>query len=104
MNTIEKYRRYVNTSSLAGIEPIVVGAASGATVTLRVQDNGPPVPPEQLGQLFEPFVTVREGQSGWKLAVCKTIARRLQANIRGENRPEGGLAIVVDLRPANGKT
>ena len=33
MNTIEKYRRYVNTSSLAGIEPIVVGAASGATVT-----------------------------------------------------------------------
>ncbi|HEV2074601.1 MAG TPA: aspartate aminotransferase family protein [Thermomicrobiales bacterium] len=30
--TIEKYRRYVNTSFVAGIEPVVVGKAEGSTV------------------------------------------------------------------------
>jgi 4-aminobutyrate aminotransferase len=33
MDTVEKYRRYVNTSALAGVEPITVDHARGATVT-----------------------------------------------------------------------
>jgi 4-aminobutyrate aminotransferase / (S)-3-amino-2-methylpropionate transaminase / 5-aminovalerate transaminase len=33
MDTVEKYRRYVNTSALAGIEPITIESARGATVT-----------------------------------------------------------------------
>src|SRR5579863_1943351 len=33
MNTVEKYARYVNTSALAGVEPITVERARGATVT-----------------------------------------------------------------------
>ena len=33
MNTVEKYQRYVNTSALAGVEPITVESARGATVT-----------------------------------------------------------------------
>ena len=33
MDTVEKYRRYVNTSALAGVEPITVERARGATVT-----------------------------------------------------------------------
>ena len=33
MDTVEKYRRYVNTSALAGVEPITIERARGATVT-----------------------------------------------------------------------
>ena len=33
MNTVEKYRHYVNTSALAGVEPITIESARGATVT-----------------------------------------------------------------------
>ena len=33
MDTVEKYRRYVNTSAFAGMEPITVDHARGATVT-----------------------------------------------------------------------
>jgi len=33
MNTVDKYRRYVNTSALSGVEPITVESARGATVT-----------------------------------------------------------------------
>jgi 4-aminobutyrate aminotransferase / (S)-3-amino-2-methylpropionate transaminase / 5-aminovalerate transaminase len=33
MDTVEKYQRYVTTSSLAGVEPITIESARGATVT-----------------------------------------------------------------------
>src|ERR1700721_1748419 len=33
MDTVEKYRRFVNTSALAAVEPITVESARGATVT-----------------------------------------------------------------------
>jgi len=35
LDTVEKYRRYVNTSAVKGIEPIVVERAEGAVVTDR---------------------------------------------------------------------
>ncbi len=35
LTTVEKYRRYVNTSAVKGIEPIVVDHAEGATVTAQ---------------------------------------------------------------------
>lgn len=33
MDTVEKYKKYVNTSMVAKVEPVVIGKASGATVT-----------------------------------------------------------------------
>ena len=35
LDTVEKYRRYVNTSAVKGIEPIVVERAEGATITAQ---------------------------------------------------------------------
>jgi signal transduction histidine kinase len=69
-------------------------------VVVRVEDNGPAVAPEMLSQLFEPLASAREGPNRLELATCKTLAhRRLQGSIYAENRPEGGLAAVVSLRP-----
>ena len=33
MNTVEKYKKYVNTAMVAKVEPVVIGKAKGATVT-----------------------------------------------------------------------
>lgn len=33
MNTLEKYRKYVNTSCVKGVEPVVIASAKGAKVT-----------------------------------------------------------------------
>jgi 4-aminobutyrate aminotransferase/(S)-3-amino-2-methylpropionate transaminase len=33
MDTVEKYKKYVNTSMVAKVEPVVIEKASGATVT-----------------------------------------------------------------------
>ncbi len=75
--------------------------ATNGHVRLSVEDTGPPVPEDQLTRLFEPFAIVREGNDGWRLAVCKTVARRLQARIQGENRNDGGMSFVVELRVAS---
>jgi signal transduction histidine kinase len=75
--------------------------AEGGEVLLRVEDSGPAVDPDLLSQYFEPLVSVREGPNRLELAACKTLAhRRLQGAIHAENRPEGGVAVVLTLRPA----
>jgi signal transduction histidine kinase len=70
---------------------------AGEHVILRVEDTGPMVAPESLAQLFEPGLVERAGKSNLELAACKTLVRRLHGSIQGVARPEGGLAIIVEL-------
>jgi signal transduction histidine kinase len=64
---------------------------------LRVEDTGPPVPPEMLFQFFEPATLGRPGTNSLELAACEIIVRRLQGKIRCENRAEGGVVVSVGL-------
>jgi C4-dicarboxylate-specific signal transduction histidine kinase len=75
-------------------------ALTEGKVVLRVEDSGPAVDPDLLPQLFEPLVAAREGPNPLELAACKTLTqRRLQGSIHAENRAEGGVALVVALKP-----
>jgi signal transduction histidine kinase len=69
-------------------------------VALHVEDQGPAVAAPLLGQQFHPFVVCRPGDDGVRLAVCRNLVRRLSGTIRAENRPEGGVTYVVELRSA----
>jgi C4-dicarboxylate-specific signal transduction histidine kinase len=85
--------------SAPGLVTVQTQAADGK-VLLRVEDNGPPVEPARLAEFFEPTVALREGANRLELATAKTLAyRRLQGAIQAENRPEGGVAVTVTLRP-----
>jgi signal transduction histidine kinase len=64
---------------------------------LVVEDGGPGVAAEMLPRLFEPFTIARPGDDGMRLAVCRSLARRMQANLRGDNRTEGGMAFTVSF-------
>jgi signal transduction histidine kinase len=85
-------------------------AASG--VIFCVQDSGPPIEPALVDQVFEPFFLARPTpgasevghQADLGLAVGKRLARRQQGSIQVENRPEGGVRVVVQLRPAEDAT
>jgi signal transduction histidine kinase len=66
-------------------------------VFLRVEDAGPPISPELLHQVFEPASAGRPDTNTLELAACETLVRRLQGRIRCENRPEGGVAVTVEL-------
>ena len=73
----------------------------GALVVLRVQDDGPGIPPETLPHLFDRFFrsdTSRArpaGGAGLGLALAKSIARDHGATIRASNAERGGAVFSV---------
>lgn len=88
-------------------------SAAGATVQLesicadgrwqlRLTDEGPGLPSDQLGRVFERFVrhepTAGGGGHGLGLAICRSIAELHGGAIRMANRPDrSGLCVTVDL-------
>ena len=71
-----------------------------AHVLIQVEDDGPGVPPEVLGRLFEPFVTgrgrdARHPGTGLGLAISARLAARHGATLVHERPAEGGARFVM---------
>ena len=86
-----------------GKRAIVVIDDGPATLTLRVQDEGPGLPQDQLEQAFEPFFrgeTSRSrdtGGTGLGLGIARNIARAHGGEHVLRNRAGGGLEAVLTL-------
>ncbi len=74
--------------------------------SIRVEDDGPGIPPDKLETIFERFYTDRPAgtafgnNSGLGLSIVKQIVALHQGQVRAENRDEGGARFVVDLPAA----
>jgi two-component system, NtrC family, sensor kinase len=68
-------------------------------VCLRVEDNGPGIPPDVLPRIFEPFFTTKPpGKgTGLGLALCREYVSRAGGTLSAENRLEGGACFVMRL-------
>ncbi len=91
-----------NSISHAGadrLELVVQCRQEGDRLLLTFRDNGRGVPPELLGQIFEPLYTSDKGRkvSGLGLSICKSIVKAHGGSIHAENIPEGGLLIGMSL-------
>lgn len=75
------------------------GLWAGGTATLiRVVDNGPGIPEDELSRVFEPFFTTkRRGGTGLGLALSRKIARDHSGDLWAEARAEPGAAFVLVL-------
>ncbi|HZW04609.1 MAG TPA: ATP-binding protein [Anaerolineaceae bacterium] len=75
-------------------------------IRLSVQDNGPGVPEEDLPYIFDRFWRKDKsrarssGGSGLGLTIARQLIESQGGTIRAENRPEGGLAMVISLPSA----
>ncbi|MEM9939413.1 MAG: ATP-binding protein [Pseudomonadota bacterium] len=99
-NLIENARRY-------GEGEIRIEVIKGADqLNIRVLDNGPGLPADQLEAMFEPFRRMEAsrsrgtGGSGLGLGIARSIARAHGATLRLENRQEGGLAAILSFPDA----
>jgi signal transduction histidine kinase len=108
---LERLTRVLLTNAAASLPSgtITVRTERGpAGVLLLVEDTGPAIEEAMLERVFEPFVVARPtpsvsdvgDQPDLGLAVCKKLARRQQGTIQAENRAEGGVRVVVQLRQA----
>ena len=75
---------------------------SGDAVWASFQDDGPGIPAEILGSVFDPFYTTkRPGRgTGLGLSICKSVMKEHNGTIEAVNAPGGGAVFTVTLRAA----
>ena len=69
-------------------------------ITIRIRDNGPGIPKQHLGKVFDPFYTTKgQGEgSGLGLTVAQRLIKKFGGEIRMESPPEGqGTTCVITL-------
>jgi signal transduction histidine kinase len=77
-------------------------------VVIRITDDGPGIPPEDLGRLFEPFFRADRSRSrktggyGLGLSICKRIVEGHGGGITAENNTGRGSTFVVTLPKGGG--
>ncbi|MFF3618514.1 sensor histidine kinase [Streptomyces sp. NPDC002467] len=79
---------------------VTTGTVDGHAV-LTVTNTGPPVPPEAVGRLFQPFQRLgatraaRAEGLGLGLSIVQAIAHAHDADLTTSTRPGGGLSVTV---------
>ncbi len=85
-----------------GVRATVV-VEDGVVLTLRVRDDGPGLPPEELERVFEPFYRVESsrnrdtGGTGLGLCIARDIAQAHGGSLVLHNLPDRGLEAVLTL-------
>ena len=77
-----------------------IGAETDARhIRLRLRDNGPGIPPEQLGHIFDPFFTTKApGKgTGLGLSISYGIVEQHGGRLDAANAPEGGAEFTLEL-------
>ncbi len=74
---------------------------AGASVVIRIEDNGPGVPENIRPHLFEPFISHSSGRErlGLGLFLAASLLDMYDGRIRYETRESGGASFVVELPP-----
>jgi signal transduction histidine kinase len=72
-------------------------ARAGELLSLRVQDSGPGIPAEALGEIFDPYFTTKTEGSGLGLWIAQQIAVAHGGDLRAENASEGGAIFTFTL-------
>jgi signal transduction histidine kinase len=76
----------------------------GESLVVRVIDDGPGIPEEDLGSVFEPFFRVDRSRSrttggyGLGLSICKRIVEAHGGHITAANNPGRGAAFTLTFR------
>ena len=86
-----------------GLITFVASQKDANTVRLSINDTGPGVAEDEIERIFNRFYRTdtsrqRDGEgSGLGLAIARSIVDRHGGKIWAENRPEGGLSVIIDL-------
>ena len=75
----------------------VTATICGPNLLLRMQDTGPGIPAENLGDIFDPYFTTKTEGCGLGLWIAQQIAVAHGGDLRAANAPEGGAVFTLAL-------
>lgn len=105
VNLINNAVKYSGSGSQVFVHAAVADAGY-AQITIR--DNGPGIPDDLLGTIFEPFErasgSANDDGMGIGLYVSRRLARLMDGDISVDNAPEGGACFTVTLPIADNST
>ncbi len=76
--------------------------SGGLEVEFFVEDNGPGIPPEAMGRMFEPRFTTKPEGHGFGLSTCYRIIQNHGGKIAARNVPGSGARFTVTLPGKDG--
>ncbi|HSJ56994.1 MAG TPA: ATP-binding protein [Anaerolineae bacterium] len=99
VNLANNARQAVASTGRQGTVTIGTQRVGSDWVQVRVADDGPGMPEEMLGQVFEPFFSTKAPAqgTGLGLTICREIVRRHGGEIWAEGNDAGGATFVVEL-------
>lgn len=71
--------------------------AEGQRVLITLRDRGPGIPPEQLGEIFQPFYSQRPGGTGLGLAIAQDLVQQHYGHLWAQNHAQGGAQFCLTL-------
>jgi signal transduction histidine kinase len=86
----------IRASSARGVVEVAVDRREG-TAAITVSDQGPGVPPAQLGRILEPYFSTHATGTGLGLPIAARIAEEHGGTLVARNRPSGGFEVVVTI-------
>ena len=92
-NAIEAMQDGKGTQVTVATRPI--RDADGETIELTFTDDGPGFPEQDIGDIFEPYVTTKPKGSGLGLAIVKKIVEEHGGQIRLESCSSGGARVII---------
>lgn len=78
---------------------------SGASVVIRVRDQGPGIPEKDLDKIFDPFFTTKDAGTGLGLSVVHRIVTQHGGTVTAQKNPDRGMtfSLVLPLRQGREK-
>ncbi|MFK8332841.1 ATP-binding protein [Pseudomonas sp. BJa5] len=95
-----------NALKFAGAAQLEVQHGANHSTVIRVLDNGPGIPADELDEVLKPFYRVEgsrnrtTGGTGLGLAIAQQLTQAIGGTLTLSNREGGGLCAQIELRPA----
>jgi signal transduction histidine kinase len=96
INLIENARDAVAGNDDGRHIEVALRAAHGRA-HLRVADDGPGIPTDVLGSVFEPFFSRKPQGTGFGLAIVKRTVEAHAGRVTASAAPDGGAVFEIDL-------
>ena len=86
-----------------GAVTVLVRAIEGSRLEIRIRDEGPSIPEENLRQVFEPFFSRGRGSTGLELAIVQRIVEAHRGQVTASNLEQGGIEMRLCFQGTDAK-